>query len=91
MFAWPSRVLTRKLPWRSCRMRAGAGNAIFMPWRGVGWGRWVSRTFMAEAGVRSLIRDGFSRIGVAANVVVWPHSFGWISRMDARDKMSGLP
>jgi hypothetical protein len=46
---------------------------------------------MAEAGVRSLIRDGFSRIGVAANVVVWPHSFGWVSRMDARDKMSGLP
>jgi hypothetical protein len=46
---------------------------------------------MAEAGVRLLTRSGFSHIGVAANVGVWLRSFGWISRMNARDKMSGLP
>jgi len=46
---------------------------------------------MAEAGVRSLTRSGFSRTGVTANVGVWLRSFGWISRLNARDKMSGLP
>lgn len=91
MFAWPSRVRTLELPRRSCQMRAGAGNATFTRWRAVDWLPWVCRVSMVEAGVRSLTRSDSSRIGAAVNVVVWQRSSGLISRMDVRDKMSGLP